>query len=232
MLGFLPFGHLLCHKDVDISRSVFWLPLMITSLVAPPAGQEVLLPDASLQQAKSQYGEDGYQRLQGLRELVKTNLQDSEWSKLHTANQYVNRNLRFISDQQQYGKIDYWATPLESLGRGAGDCEDYAIAKYFMLRALGVADDKLRLMYVRALRQNEPHMVLIYFEQPDQYPLVLDNLETEIRSALDRTDLKPIYSFNASGLWLAKAGGLGSKVQNSKGNSQWRALLEKIEHGQ
>lgn len=167
-----------------------------------------------------------------MRELVKTNLLDSEWSKLHTANHYVNRNLRFVADQQQYSKADYWATPLESLGRGAGDCEDYAIAKYFMLRAMGIADDKLRLMYVRALRQNEPHMVLIYFEQPDQYPLVLDNLESDIRSAIDRTDLKPIYSFNASGLWLAKAGGLGSKVQNSKGNSQWRALLEKIERGQ
>lgn len=191
-----------------------------------------MLPERTLQQARTQYGDDAYDRLVALRELIARNKTVSDWEKLHLTNQFANRQLRFVSDQQQYNKADYWATPVESLGNAAGDCEDFAILKYFALRAMGVPDEKLRLMYVRALRQNEPHMVLIYFEAPDQYPLVLDNLEPDIRSARERTDLKPIYSFNASGLWLAKAGGLGHKVQNSKGNSLWQAVLQKIERGQ
>lgn len=193
---------------------------------------EPALPPATLEAAREQFGRDGLQRLEALEALIAEGRTESDWSRLHLVNDFINRNINFVSDQQQYGRLDYWATPVESLGAGAGDCEDYAIAKYFALRAMGVPDDKLRLMYVRALVQNEPHMVLVYFEQPDQYPLVLDNLDTRIQSAIDRTDLKPVYSFNASGLWLAKAGGLGNKVQNSRGSSQWQAVLQKIERGQ
>lgn len=63
-------------------------------------------------------------------------------------------------------------------------------------------------------------------------PYVLDNMDPSIKLAQYRTDLRPIYSFNASGLWLARAGGLGNKVQNHKGNSHWLAVLDKMERGQ
>lgn len=205
---------------------------MFQTLTVAVAGAPFTLPEATLAQARSQYDDDGYQRVVALRDFISRNQQGSDWDKLHRVNQFANRNIRFRSDQQHWGRLDYWATPLESLGTGAGDCEDYSIVKYFLLRALGVPDDKLRLMYVRALRQNEPHMVLVYFESPQDYPLVLDNLESDIRSAQERTDLKPVYSFNASGLWLARAGGLGNKVQNHKGNSHWLAVLDKMERGQ
>jgi predicted transglutaminase-like cysteine proteinase len=208
------------------------LPLVFTTLVPSQTRFEPALPAATLELARQQYGADGYQRMQNLAALIDEGRSESDWDRLHLVNDYVNRQITFVSDQQHYGRPDYWATPVESLGAGAGDCEDYAIAKYYALRAMGVPDEKLRLMYVRALRQNEPHMVLVYFEQPDQYPLVLDNLQPQIRSAIERNDLKPVYSFNASGLWLAKAGGLGNKVENSKGSSQWRAVLQKIERGQ
>lgn len=208
------------------------MPLVFTTLVPSQTRFEPALPAATLELARQQYGADGYDRMQGLAALIDEGRSESDWDRLHMVNDYVNRQITFVSDQQHYGRPDYWATPVESLGAGAGDCEDYAIAKYYALRAMGVPDEKLRLMYVRALRQNEPHMVLVYFEQPDQYPLVLDNLQPQIRSAIERNDLKPVYSFNASGLWLAKAGGLGNKVQNSQGSSQWRAVLQKIERGQ
>ncbi len=215
-----------------ISRLVFWLPLVLHTLAPEPPGARFTLPDSAVRQAQSQYDSAGYQRVLALQDFLARHQQKSDWDKLHLVNQFANRHIRFVSDLEHWGRNDYWATPLESLGSGAGDCEDYSIAKYFMLRALGVPDDKLRLMYVRALRQNEPHMVLVYFEQPQDYPLVLDNLDTEIRSARERTDLKPVYSFNASGLWLARAGGLGNKVPNHKGNSLWLSVLDKIEHGQ
>jgi predicted transglutaminase-like cysteine proteinase len=202
------------------------------TLAPTPPGAGFSLPEAALLQARQQYDNDGYQRILAMRDLLNNTQSQTDWQKLHLVNQFANRQVRFVSDTEHWRQTDYWATPLESLGSGAGDCEDYSILKYFMLRALGVPDDKLRLMYVRALRQNEPHMVLVYFENPQDYPLVLDNLEPEIRSAAERTDLKPVYSFNASGLWLARAGGLGHKVQNHKGNSHWLAVLEKIERGQ
>lgn len=218
-------------KDLAISRSAFWLPVLYLSLT-PPQAPEQILPPAYLQQAAQVYGAAGAERLQQFSHLIEEGRNESDWQRLHLANDFANRQLNYRSDLEHWGKNDYWATPLESLGTGAGDCEDYAITKYFSLRAMGVADDKLRLMYVRALSRNEPHMVLIYFETPDAYPLVLDNMDPQIRSARDRSDLKPIYSFNASGLWLAKANGLGARVNNGRGNTQWTAVLDKIEQGQ
>ena len=64
--------------------------------------------------------------------------------------------------------------------KGGGYCEDFAIAKYFILKALGVALEKMRLMDIRALKINQPHMVLIYSETVDQIPLVLDNINKNI----------------------------------------------------
>jgi predicted transglutaminase-like cysteine proteinase len=227
-----PSAALAFKRKPVISRLALWLPLVFQTLAPSPPGAVYTLPDATVQQARQQYDEDGYERVVALRDFINENQQESDWNKLHLVNQFANRQVRFVSDREHWGQLDYWASPLESLGTGAGDCEDYSILKYFMLRAMGIPDDKLRLMYVRALRQNEPHMVLVYFENPQDYPLVLDNLESDIRSASERTDLKPVYSFNASGLWLARAGGLGHKVQNHKGNSHWLTVLEKIEHGQ
>ena len=114
-----------------------------------------------------------------------------------------------------WGVKDYWATPLEFLSRGAGDCEDYSIAKYFTLKELGVSEKKMRITYVKALKLRQAHMVLTYFETPRSVPLVLDNLIPTIKPATQRKDLLPVYSFNGSGLWLAKSRGSGKKVGSS-----------------
>lgn len=180
---------------------------------------------------QQRYGEDAVSRFTSWRDLIVEGSSESDWDRIHLANQFFNRQVAYRSDQEHWGKTDYWATPVETLGTGAGDCEDYALAKYFTLRAMGVADDKLRLMYVRALSINEPHMVLVYFETPEAMPYVLDNMVNDIQLAQYRTDLRPIYSFNASGLWLAKANGLGRRVKDSRGISNWTAVLEKIERG-
>lgn len=164
--------------------------------------------------------------------LIKAEQQSEILSKLNLVNQFSNRNISFKSDIKHWKKQDYWATPIESLGTGAGDCEDFAIFKYMTLLALGIDESKLRLMYVRALTINEPHMVLIYSDTPSSMPLVLDNLNTRILPANKRRDLKPIYSFNGQGLWLAKAQGLGNKVKSGAGSKDWTALMERIEQGQ
>lgn len=177
------------------------------------------------------YGEDSVHIVEQWKQVIIDDLNSSDWEKLNAANQFFNKNVAFKSDQDHWKQEDYWATPIESLGTGAGDCEDFAIAKYFTLKAMGVDTSKLRLMYVRALKWNEAHMVLIYNETPNAVPLVLDNIDKRIKPASKRRDLKPIYSFNAEGLWLARGKGLGKKVENNKGVAKWTDVMGRIENG-
>lgn len=155
----------------------------------------------------------------------------SESQRLKDVNEFFNRKLRFVDDQKNWGENDYWATPIESLVKGAGDCEDYAIAKYFTLKFLGVPVSKLRITYVRARiggadsNISQAHMVLTYYSTPDAEPLVLDNLVSEIRPASRRSDLQPIFSFNSDGVF-----GAGGQPQGPGGSriSKWNDLVEKM----
>ena len=143
-------------------------------------------------------------------------------------NDFFNR-LRYRTDQQLWGKNDYWATPIEALGRGGADCEDYSIAKYFTLRELGIPDEKMRIMYVKALKLNAHHMVLTYYPTPGAIPLVLDNLNSKILPASQRDDLAPIYSFNGSGLWLAKERGRGQRMGGSSRVKLWQDVKARMQ---
>lgn len=129
----------------------------------------------------------------------------TDYQKLTAINNFFNSTLDWVSDQEHWGKKDYWATPLETLKTNGGDCEDFSIAKYFSLRMAGVDSDKLRIQYVKALDINQAHMVLTYYPTEDSEPLVLDNLVVTIEKASDRPDLIPIYSFNVDDLWLAQS---------------------------
>lgn len=178
------------------------------------------------------YGEEAKKRAQKWRDVILDNQSDSDWAKIKKVNYFFNHVISYENDLPLWGKKDYWASPVETIGRGKGDCEDFAIAKYFSLTSLGIDPKKLRLMYVRQLSLNQPHMVLIYFENLKETPFVLDNFNKKVLPASKRRDLKPIYSFNAQGLWMAKAKGLGKKVENSKGVSAWNNLVQRIEQGE
>lgn len=155
--------------------------------------------------------------------------QDEE--KLALINDFFNQNIKFVNDLNHWGENDYWATPLEFIASGAGDCEDFSIAKYFSLKEAGIAENKLRLTYVKAIKLGQAHMVLTYFAQPRSIPLVLDNLIPEIKQADQRKDLLPVYSFNGAGLWIAKARGTGQRVGSSGRLSLWENLKEKMTNG-
>lgn len=182
-----------------------------------------------LQNAEQRYGNLGLAkgRIEAWDELINSNLGKSESELLQTTNRFFNRQLRFVDDSQNWRQNDYWASPIEALVKGAGDCEDYAIAKYFTLRRLGVPSEKLRITYVKALRYNQAHMVLTYYATPSAMPLVLDNLISEIRPASQRKDLLPVYAFNAEGLYLPGAAG-GKRASDSKKLSRWQDLLKKM----
>lgn len=183
-----------------------------------------------LQLIKKKYTSDGYDRYSRWLKLLENNQSKSEWTQLNSVNIFFNEEIKYSEDINFWGKKDYWASPIETLGRGGGDCEDYAISKYFSLLALGFPENRLRLMYVRQLTVNVPHMVLIiYTETEGGTPLVLDNYNKKVLPATKRPDLKPIYSFNGYGLWLAKAKGLGKKVRNKHGLKSWVDMIERIE---
>jgi predicted transglutaminase-like cysteine proteinase len=153
-----------------------------------------------------------------------------EAARVHAVNRFYNRRLRFQSDQDVWAQADYWASPLESLQRGAGDCEDFAIAKYFTLVALGVPHSKLRLVYVRAsigapASIVQAHMVLAYYASPDAVPSILDNLVDDVRPASQRPDLTPVFSFNAEGLWQGDAAVPAGDM--SARSSRWQTVLAK-----
>lgn len=210
-----------------------WLVMSVVfSAVCWATISDDLFTDDFFKQIQQRYGEERLEDFSDWRDTIAEGSALSDMDRLHLANQFANRRIRFVSDNNHWQKSDYWATPLESLGSKGGDCEDFAIFKYFTLKAMGVDESKMRLMYVRALLINEPHMVLIYFEDPKAMPLVLDNLKTQILPASQRRDLKPVYSFNGQGLWLAKAQGLGSNKPTSGGTKNWTDLVNRIENGE
>lgn len=185
--------------------------------------------DAILRNAEQQWGDLGpaRQRIRDWGEMLERSQNLDESAKLKAANDFFNASLAFRDDMTVWHQTDYWATPIEALYKGAGDCEDYAIAKYVTLRQLGIPSDKLRITYVKALRLNQAHMVLTYYATPGGEPLVLDNLIPQIRPASQRSDLLPVYAFNAEGLWLPGPGG-GKRTGSSKQLSRWQDLLTKM----
>lgn len=154
-------------------------------------------------------------------------------ARLKRVNEFFNRRIRFSSDQEIWHQSDYWATPMETLAKGAGDCEDFTIAKYFTLLNANVPVEQLRLIYVKAriggMNSNlqQAHMVLAYYESPDAEPLVLDNLITDIRPASRRMDLSPVFSFNSQGIFK----GVDAKTKPETGGvtqlSRWSELLQR-----
>jgi len=185
------------------------------------------LPEELLNTAESQYGELARRRLLAWQTLIHDNSSNSDMDKLKKTNEFFNR-MQFIADSIQWGKSDYWATPVEFLSSGGGDCEDFSLAKYFTLKALGIEEEKLNMTYVKAMQLNQAHMVVTYYPSPGAIPLVLDNLVADIQPATSRKDLLPVYSFNGSGLWLAKSRGKGKQVGSSDRLKRWQDLLSRM----
>ena len=188
--------------------------------------------DRLFQQASSRYGAAGEEAVRDWTRMLQAARGLSEREKLARVNLFFNARLRFQEDIQIWGEKDYWASPLETMVRGSGDCEDFSIAKYVTLLELGVPQDKLRLIYVKAERGlpgsgiSIAHMVIGYFPTPTAQPLVLDNLIGEILPGSQRPDLTPVFSFNDAGLW---AGGKLASSDPTAKLSRWRNLLLKLQ---
>lgn len=205
------------------------LIFLILSTTLAVAGVEL---DRMLLLASQRYGNTGAASVVAWRDLLTSSASQPEAAKLRQVNEFFNRKIRFREDSEIWGMPDYWATPLELLGRGEGDCEDVAIAKYMTLKLLGVPSEKMRLTYVRALIGGpqslmiQAHMVLSYYPAPEDEPLVLDNLISDIRPASRRPDLTMVYGFNAEGLWVR--GALPRTSYSSQRLSKWQSVLVRM----
>lgn len=186
------------------------------------------ISNSDIAKIQRRYGNSAVKRAKALRSLMNSLSNSSEREKVHKVHKFFNMS-RYVSDINLWGKSDYWATRMEFLGKGAGDCEDFVISKYFTLKQLGVSTKKLFFTYVKAIKYNQAHMVLTYYKTPDSIPLVIDSLINEILPATLRKDLIPVYSFNGDALFLSKQTGLGQIVPSgNKRNKKWLKLIDRI----
>jgi len=174
----------------------------------------------------TRFGQEARTRLRNWQDFLKGRSAESpaerELQHLAQVNDYFNR-VRFLSDLQHWGAEDYWATPAEFSASHGGDCEDYAIAKYFALKELGVPTTRLRITYVTSTRIRQPHMVLAYYPTPAAEPLILDNLDDRIRPASQRPDLVAVYGFNEEDALTAGGRRAVNQVR------RWRDLAVRLE---
>lgn len=188
--------------------------------------------DKLVKLAQQRYGANAAKLMSETQQLISSSKALPEPDKLKRVNEFFNRRLQFQDDAALWQQADYWASPLEMIGKGAGDCEDFAILKYTVLKELGVSAEKLRMSYVKAKiggsssNVTQAHMVLTYYPTPDAEPLILDNLITEIRPASRRPDLTPVFSFNSEGIFT----GSGTQPSGSIDRlSRWKDVLIRMQ---
>jgi predicted transglutaminase-like cysteine proteinase len=205
--------------------------LFVTIFLAVFNTQAVEFKSKLLEIVERRFGDDAVDRLVNWQllalDLKKNYNEQFELDHLKQVNDFFNQ-ARFASDEELWDAKDYWATPVELLAKNAGDCEDYAIAKFYTLVYAGFDEDKLQISYVKALELNQAHMVLAYYSTPDAEPLILDNIEPDILPASQRPDLEPVYSFNGLGLWLNRFERESAKrIGNAGIMEQWNDMLRR-----
>ena len=184
-------------------------------VVAAETAVSFFVPEERIATLNKAYGKQAVQRLNSLLVIMEEMVSSPEDKIVVAVNRFFNQ-LEFSSDMKTWQKKDYWASRLEFLGKGQGDCEDFAVAKFLTMMQLGVPEQKLFLTYVKAIGYPEAaHLVVTYYQKPGAVPFVLDNYNKRILPATQRNDLIPVYSFTANDLYLQKQQGLGKRVKRA-----------------
>ena len=136
------------------------------------------------------------------------------WARIAEINRSINLDIKPVDDMTQYGVVDFWATPLMAFASNAGDCEDYAIAKYVALQEIGISADDLRLLIVHDRATNEDHAVAAV--RYDGRWLILDNRTLDMRQDVDIAEFDPLFVIDGDGVKRMTA--WRSKPENSGRN--------------
>lgn len=151
---------------------------------------------------------------------------DTKDKQLLKVNFYLNQLLPQV-DKLNQNQEDYWETPKEFLTLGYGDCEDYAIIKYFTLLKLGFEQEKLFITTVYEKFSGRYHMVLSYFENQDESPLILDNLSFRVLNLRTREDLKPQIFVNSTGTYKIDENNKLIKIAYT--SKKFQELIKRVE---
>jgi predicted transglutaminase-like cysteine proteinase len=199
---------MLLLKNMCVSKLFLSIYIVVSAMLfssVTVAWQVVPLNENFYKKIQQEYGRLTEQRYRKLQSLLLREDKRPLKEELIAINHFFNK-IQWRDDLSHWGKKDYWQTPLETMISFSGDCEDIAIAKYTALRMLGVPDDRLALVYViinqPPIYNNVAHMVLAYYENHDADPFVLDSIEKRLKTSSQRKDLRSVYEFNSTTLWL------------------------------
>ena len=215
----------LMSRFLTLMFHLFLLMVLSFSKHSFASKNEFLLSQAN-QKINVQHDIQTTKRLNAWEKLVFHNLDKNAEEKLKLVNDFFNQ-MEWVEDEDLWNEKDYWATPIESLIKNAGDCEDFSIAKYYTLLAMDIPEEQLKITYVK-LDNQQGHMVLFYYPTYSAEPLILDNMSNEIKTKSQRTDIRFMFSFNHDGFWL-------DSNKNSKPNekniiNQWADMINRIKN--
>ena len=150
----------------------------------------------------NKYNEEVANRNSGLRKMT-AGLQKmaklTPTQKIAAVNSYINNSIAYNPDSMVWNRSDYWAAPGETFAKGEGDCDDYAIAKFFSLKMLGFKENDMRIVILRDSRKNEIHAVLSLNYKGTNY--ILDNQSEYVVQDNQISYYQPIYSLSEKGYW-------------------------------
>ena len=183
--------------------------------------------------ARALYGQNTLNLINQWIDLIEEITPLPDRDKLVYVNNFFNQKINWVADQETWGQEDYWATPLETMAKLQGDCEDFSISKYITLILANMPNEKLRITYVKARIKkgnttvSQAHMVLAYYPAPLAEPIILDNIVKEIVRGSKRRDLKPVFGFN-TGVVSAGSGTKANNTNPANRLSRWGDALAKM----
>jgi predicted transglutaminase-like cysteine proteinase len=130
--------------------------------------------------------------------IVDSGRQHEGRARLGQINRAINLSIRAVDDFAQFGEIDVWSSPLATFYRGAGDCEDYAIAKYVALSMAGIEAEDLRIVVMTDTIRHEGHAVAAV--RLDGHWLMLDNRRMAMVEDSDVRNYRPLFVIGETGL--------------------------------
>jgi len=208
----IPFGFALVTANPGLANSLDLMPiqeltprLQLKSQLLKRRFELVLLRhESGLRQAEArcEAGERPACRLKDWQEFLRDLSSAAFPDQLYRLNRHVNY-VRYRTDERNWHRPDFWADPAQFFDRG-GDCEDYAIAKYVALRALGVPAERLRVVVVYDRKNRGDHAILA-ISGPDGVMVLDSNRKRVIDWEETSKRYTPYYSLNEEAVWIHKS---------------------------